>query len=276
MFKPAQYSANDELPRHETTEFIQEYSNEIGQMSGRCLDVGCGPCDLVIESLLPILNPKSTVVCSDVSKTMLDYAKEKYGTNDRLSFLQLDIESLALEKDLIEQFDHVTSFYCLHWCQDMRQALENIFDLLRPGGTAFLTFVSNFPCMDAYKVLATIPRYQRYMTDADRFIPVFQHAERPRESLKKLLQDVGFEVCHCSSREKTYIYESPDAFAKFMVSVNPFMHRMPAKLQQEYEIDLDIEARKHTFTLNTDRNDDYQILSRRQTFVVYMKKPLVY
>ncbi|XP_046611447.1 juvenile hormone acid O-methyltransferase-like [Neodiprion virginianus] len=276
MFNPAEYSAHDELQRRETSDFIQEYSNEIGQMSGRCLDIGCGPCDLVVDSLLPVLNPKATVVCSDISKPMLDYAKEKYGANDRLSFLQLDIESPTLAEDLVEQFDHVTSFYCLHWCKDIRQAFENIFDLLRPGGSGFLTFVSSYPCMDAYKVLAAIPRYQCYMTDADRFIPVFQHAKRPRESLKILLDKVGFEVCHCSSREKVYIYETPDAFAKFMACVNPFIHRMPSDLQQEYRIDLDKEARKHTFIVNKDTNDDYSILSRRHAFVVYLKKPLAH
>nr|XP_046475025.1 juvenile hormone acid O-methyltransferase-like isoform X2 [Neodiprion pinetum] len=165
MFKPALYSKINNEARRDTRDFIEEYSNEIGQMSGRCLDIGSGPCDVVTDFLLPKLNPKSTVVCSDISKPMLDYAKEKYGANDRLSFLQLDIESPTLAEDLVEQFDHVTSFYCLHWCEDMRQAFENIFELLRPGGSGFLTFVSDFPCMDAYKVLAAIPRYQRYMTE---------------------------------------------------------------------------------------------------------------
>ncbi|XP_046611452.1 juvenile hormone acid O-methyltransferase-like isoform X2 [Neodiprion virginianus] len=164
MFKPALYSKINNEARRDTRDFIEEYSNEIGQMSGRCLDIGSGPCDVVTDFLLPKLNPKSTVVCSDISKPMLDYAKEKYGANDRLSFLQLDIESPTLAEDLVEQFDHVTSFYCLHWCEDMRQAFENIFELLRPGGSGFLTFVSDFSCMDAYKVLAAIPRYQRYMT----------------------------------------------------------------------------------------------------------------
>ncbi|XP_046740259.1 juvenile hormone acid O-methyltransferase-like [Diprion similis] len=275
MFKPALYSKINEQARRDTSDFIEEHSREIGLMSGRCLDIGSGPCDVVSDFLLPKLDPKSTVVCSDISKTMLDYAKEKYGANDRLSFLQLDIESPALEKDLIEQFDHVTSFYCLHWCQDMRQALENIFDLLRPGGTAFLTFGSNFPCMDAYKVLATVPRYHRYMKDVDRFIPVFQYAERPREALKTLLRHVGFEVCHCSRREISGIYKTPNDFSRMMAAINPFIHRMPAELQREYEIDLGIEGTKNAIVFNKDNNGGYSILSRHHMFVVYLEKPWI-
>ncbi|XP_046591024.1 juvenile hormone acid O-methyltransferase-like isoform X1 [Neodiprion lecontei] len=275
MFKPALYSKINNEARRDTSDFIEEYSNEIGQMSGRCLDIGSGPCDVVTDFLLPKLNPKSTVVCSDISKPMLDYAKEKYGANDRLSFLQLDIESPTLAEDLVEQFDHVTSFYCLHWCEDMRQAFENIFELLRPGGSGFLTFVSDFPCMDAYKVLAAMPRYQRYMTDADRFIPVFQHAEHPRENLKKLLREVGFEISHCSRREISNIYDTPNDFGRVMAAVNPFIHRMPAQLQREYEVDLGIEATKNAIVFNKDNSGGYNVLCRHHMFLVYLKKPSI-
>ncbi|XP_068990692.1 juvenile hormone acid O-methyltransferase-like isoform X2 [Neodiprion pinetum] len=114
------------------------------------------------------------------------------------------------------------------------------------------------------------------MMDVDRFVGVFQHAERPLETLKSLLRDVGFEVCHCSNRHTSYIYDTPDAHTGFMASIDPFMSRMPDELQREYLIDLGIEARRHSFIVNKDRNDDCSILSRRHTFVVYLKKPLVH
>lgn len=56
---------------------------------------------------------------SDISEPMLNFGKEKYRDNGRLSFVKLNIESPDLPEDFVGQFDHVTSFYCLHWCQDM-------------------------------------------------------------------------------------------------------------------------------------------------------------
>lgn len=146
MDQPALYMVAHEMQRRDADDFSDEYGDEIRKMSGRCLDIGSGPGDVTIDVILPRLNPDATIVCksraatytviqlkfvemkmkrcvntgSDISEHMLNYGKEKYRDNSRLSFVKLDIESRDLPEDLIEQFDHITSFYCLHWCQDMR------------------------------------------------------------------------------------------------------------------------------------------------------------
>lgn len=59
---------------------------------------------------------------------MIDRAKQKYQNEKRLSFLQLNIETF-LPNEEVEQYNNVLSFYCLHWCQDIRYCLT--FTLLR-------------------------------------------------------------------------------------------------------------------------------------------------
>jgi len=50
---------------------------------------------------------------------MVNYAREKYSDEKRLSYIVLDIETSELPNDEIEQYDNVVSFYSLHWCNDM-------------------------------------------------------------------------------------------------------------------------------------------------------------
>lgn len=56
----------------------------------------------------------------DISKPMIDHAREKYLEERRLSFLLLDIEASALPSKELARYNNALSFYCLHWCQNSR------------------------------------------------------------------------------------------------------------------------------------------------------------
>ena len=52
---------------------------------------------------------------------MLEYARTKNrDDNEKISFVHLNIEANKLPNNLINKFDNVVSFYCLHWCQNIR------------------------------------------------------------------------------------------------------------------------------------------------------------
>lgn len=46
------------------------------------------------------------------------------------------------------------------------------------------------------------------LQDARRYVPYFQRkkSKNMRANLRKMLEDVGFQIQHCSKREKTYEY----------------------------------------------------------------------
>ncbi|XP_025831791.1 neuronal acetylcholine receptor subunit beta-4-like [Agrilus planipennis] len=48
---------------------------------------------------------------------MVDFANQNY-SNPKLSFLQMNISCENLPIDFENQFDHIFSFYCLHWVQN--------------------------------------------------------------------------------------------------------------------------------------------------------------
>lgn len=125
-------------------------------------------------------------VGADISKAMIDHAGQKYQSEKRLSFLQLDIETSVLPNEQLEQYSNVLSFYCLHWCQDprycltilyaailyqlltshvvrFRRAFDNIYKLLQPEGKALVMFLAWNDGFDAYMRVYENPRYKPYM-----------------------------------------------------------------------------------------------------------------
>lgn len=84
------------------------------------LDVGCGSGDVTVEILKPYLPENfGKLVGSDFDEKMVEYANNNYKTK-KTKFLTLDIASKEPPVDLEENFDHIFSFYCLHWIQDQQ------------------------------------------------------------------------------------------------------------------------------------------------------------
>lgn len=61
---------------------------------------------------------QNVLLGADISEKMINYARKNYA-DKRLSYIVMDIES-DLPSDQIECYENITSFYCLHWCQDIR------------------------------------------------------------------------------------------------------------------------------------------------------------
>lgn len=91
-------------------QFFQFGSND------KILDIGCGNGD-VSNQLTNYANGWITGI--DISPKMIQYASETH-QNKRLNFQVLDIAAKQLPEHLIGQFDHIVSFYCLHWVKDQR------------------------------------------------------------------------------------------------------------------------------------------------------------
>ncbi|XP_012262171.2 juvenile hormone acid O-methyltransferase-like [Athalia rosae] len=271
MDQPLSYTKVN-AKQHEVTEnIVSEFEEELGEISGLCLDVGCGPGDVFVECVLPKFNSRAQAVCTDISEAMIKFCREKYGDNERLSFEKLDIQTKNLPERFVGRFDYVSSFYCLHWCWDLRKAFENIYDSLCPGGTSLVTFIANLPILDTYPGLAALPLYHPYMKDCDHFIPVFQNVNQPHKKLKTMLKDIGFDVQHCSVRETSTFYRNVDSLKTFLMAVNPFTSRLPPEVRVNYENQLLTEVLKRL--IKEKNKDDYKILSTYTLFVVYLKKP---
>ncbi|XP_035723664.1 juvenile hormone acid O-methyltransferase-like isoform X2 [Vespa mandarinia] len=277
MEKVDEYLNASKLQYHDTSEIVEEFDKELREMHGRCIDLGCGPGQVTVELILPRLPRESVIIGVDVSNAMLEHATKNYRENPRLSFLHLDIETSNLPQEQIARYDNAVSFYCLHWCHNTRLAFENIFKLLRPGGKALIMFLAYNDGFDAYVRIHENPRYQPYMQDAHKFVPYFHRSNDSRGALRSILEDIGFNVLHCSKREKSFVYQNIQSLKKHALAVNPFISRIPeGDLKEEFEDILirEIISRKILFPNKADKcQQEYSVLDRYHILVTYMEKP---
>lgn len=126
------------------------------------LEIGCGPGDFTKEYLLPSCPPCRRIVAGDVSKDMLEYAKEHF------SHPKILHEFLNIEEDVSQfvakhgQFRRVYSFFCLHWMKDLAGSLRNISKLMSPDGECLVVFIARHPYYPLRRELFSMERWKVY------------------------------------------------------------------------------------------------------------------
>lgn len=172
------------------------------------LDIGCGSGDVTVDYVLPLMPATYTrLVGADLSDGMLRHARETFADAlPRLSFERLDI-GLPLPGPAAKPFDHITSFYCLHWVQDQRQAMRNVFELLAPAGDCLLVLLAANPIFEVYRRLCRQTRWAPYMMDVARFISPYQNAARPAEEMGGVLYETGFSEYSVQVLDRVFVYD---------------------------------------------------------------------
>lgn len=90
----------------------------------------------------------------------------------------------------------------------LRQAISNIFKLLKANGTCLLAFLVSIPIFDIYIELSRMKKYSSFMKDVERFISPYHFEKNAAlENFKGKLQNAGFEIRHIEIRDKIFIYD---------------------------------------------------------------------
>ncbi|XP_032688166.1 juvenile hormone acid O-methyltransferase-like [Odontomachus brunneus] len=274
MANPMKYIQTNNFSHSTVQHLLHEFEEELGCMSGKCMDIGCGPGDVTRYTLLPALHPNAVVIGTDISEDMIKYAKELHANEERLEFEILDIQTKHLPEKHISAYDHVFTFHVLHWCADMRQVFENIYHLLRPGGTVLiLTIISN----DVFDILHELKkdnRYTSYMKHANNFIPVFHDSKHPHKDLKALLRSVRFNVHHCSHRERTFSAHDAQKIPEMILSfITQFFEDMPHDRIAELEDEFTQKYMNRRFFHKRGSNQNEKIASDlHEILIVYAQK----
>lgn len=103
----------------------------------RIADIGCGPGNST--DVLHTRFPEARILGVDNSEDMIKTARETY---PRIEFRLCDAATGL--SDLGSDFDVVFSNACIQWIPDHPALLQNMMDMLRPGGTLAIQTPMNY------------------------------------------------------------------------------------------------------------------------------------
>ncbi|CAN8025702.1 unnamed protein product, partial [Ixodes persulcatus] len=149
--------------------------------SQQFLDVGCGPGDFTRQELLPRCQPCRRIVATDVSRAMVEYARENFG-HPQITYEVHDIErdvSGLVQK--YGKFDRVYSFFALNWAEDLTAALRNVANLMTDDGECLLVFTARHAMYTVWRRIVELDRWKSYKAAVERFIPETQDIEQASE-----------------------------------------------------------------------------------------------
>lgn len=118
------YSRSNLMQRQDALHVLKRYSKLVRwnlDEETKVLDVGCGDGNVTLDILLPFL-PENVrkVVGMDISDEMIDFAKKYHSNGDRVKYIRADISDKDAVDEIDESYDHIFSFFCLHWVQNQR------------------------------------------------------------------------------------------------------------------------------------------------------------
>lgn len=236
MDDPLIYINANTLQKKDAIDFLEERFGTLKWTTGeRVLDIGCGPGDVTVDILFPLLPKDTTLVGCDISEGMIAYCNE-FIKNNRMSFITMDIEHKNISSTLeLESFNKIFSFNCLHWVKDHRQTMQNIFSLLKPGGEILLMFVtSDNPVLLMFDKVNASNKWSKYIKERRWFYK----SDDPPSLFHGILEDVGFDFINCYLQKRSRRYPSLEALSDFLKPINPYLRYIPEELKSEYMQDL--------------------------------------
>ncbi|KAJ8946514.1 hypothetical protein NQ318_004649 [Aromia moschata] len=276
MLEPKLYSKYNDLQRADNLFVLDKFLRLIKWNDHEAvLDVGIGDGSFSMTEVVSRLpkNFRKFVGC-DVSESMVNFAKNTY-KNPAVDFVQLDIATENIPRELEGEFHHIFSFYALHWVTKQRQAFANMYKMLKPGGDMLLTFIVRSPVYDIYRAMVQNNKWQPYMKN-EVTKNVYAEYKEPEKVLEKLLRDTGF-ICHvCRLEKRTFVYRNMEVFKNSCIAINPVIPRLPSEEVPSYINDFIQQARNLKFVVSTDNvnNNEESVVSRHEILIVFASKPL--
>ncbi|KAG5890834.1 hypothetical protein JTB14_016212 [Gonioctena quinquepunctata] len=183
------------------------------------------------ESLFPQLPPYvKEFVATDISESMVEHAR-KNQVHSLLKYYQLDISTKKVPDEFLNRFDHIFSFFAMHRVKDTKQAFTNMREMLKQGGSIFLTFLKNFPSDDIFKRMARHPEWREY----EQEMMLFYDNPNVREKYVKILNETGFANHELFEEDASYIFSDEEEFNNLFLSINSALPNIPEDKLEIYK-----------------------------------------
>nr|XP_023017133.1 juvenile hormone acid O-methyltransferase-like [Leptinotarsa decemlineata] len=275
MIQPEAWSKNNDICCKSSRFYMDKYKNLFNWKNDESiLEFGMGDGRNSMESLWPYLPMNfKEYIGTDVSEIMVEYAS-KQATNDRMKFMSLDIACPNMPKEYINRFDHIFSFFVMHWVQNSRQAFSNMYNMLKPGGELFLFFVERTSADEVYDSLSKHPKWRKY--DHERLISPFHFSTNAQKEYEKILCETGFSDYSLELKKWSYAFPSEKSFEELFFSTNPIIAEVAEQDREEYKR-FYMEKMKNgslNWASKCDETGKKIFHTSFKAFVVFAKKPL--
>ncbi|KAL7048097.1 hypothetical protein ACKWTF_003212 [Chironomus riparius] len=237
MDKAKLYSKHNEEQTQSAKKFFKYFGEflreKFGKNSVTIIDIGTGCGRVLVEIFMTESQLNfSKVVGVDKSQAMVDLAIKTYG-NDHIYFHLMDIQESIPRPMKFPEFDIVSSFYCLHWVQDLPLAFVKIKNFLKSDGIFCCVFILTHILIDIWNEL--IDKYSPYMNNWRGNFNYICYLENADEIIKKMLRESGIEIIKfIDEKNDMFNFGTKEFFTASLEAVNPCLKLMPEQLKNEF------------------------------------------
>ncbi|CAH0581407.1 unnamed protein product [Chrysodeixis includens] len=264
------YQKSNNLQKRDAIKFLEEFAPKLNwkKSNNRILDIGCGDGSVtnMLKQYIPV---DFKLLGCDISEKMVNYANDHH-CNEQTSFTVLDIEG-DLPEGMKGNFDHVFSFYALHWIINQERAFRNIFNLLDYNGECFMIFVAGAPVFDVYRILAHNNKWSTWLQDVDRYISPYHDSQEPAKEIRAMAEKIGFVDIDVDCKDLVFVYEDVDILRKAMTAINPF--KVPQELYEDFMDDYLEILKEMQLVDKINNNYGKTVPFNYRLLVVYARKP---
>ncbi len=182
------------------------------------LDIGCGNGDTSREIAKRVSD--GMVLGIDASNSMIDEAVDTQ-LQSNLSFKLINVADM----NFVEQFDIVTTFFCMQWVADKKLVFRKIFNSLKDGGKFFMIV----PMPHSH-----LPRIRQRLVESSRWREYFSSYQDPLiyindNSYDLYAQQAGFQINKYEVELSPVCFSTYDSFFKFMYEMTPHLKQLPSE-----------------------------------------------
>ena len=181
------------------------------------LDIGCGNGAYSRNILAQV--PNGVVVGLDTSEAMLKLAEQVKKEYPQFQLQLGNVQSLGDS----QRFDWVTSFWCLQWTKDIREAFSHMAKALKTGGQLFTLFPSGTdPFITTYYTLRDSGLYPQLQD----FKPPMSYDNL--DNLQEKLKDLPFKKLNIQQINTSLTLPDLSTFRNFVQGIAFYQGQMTA------------------------------------------------
>lgn len=177
------------------------------------LDISSG--DGSVASKVAQKNPKGFILSLNTCHRLFKSSVYQYKTLPNLEFTRQNIEDPRFYNKYLNYFDVVVSFSALHYFKEHEQIFKGIYQVLKPGGYAFIRVLSGD--------VGPLYRIVNELKTNDAFSPYFKDFESPlkrmhNRDLFSYLAQFDFQLVKVTQVTQSDALENKEVFEKYLMN----------------------------------------------------------